>query len=210
MASDVPVFYYDLLSPYSCLAAFRIESVLPVPAEWRPVWAAPLIAASGRDWRPSFEEGRERREDIVRRAAQYGMPEWHWPSGYLPADEAAQERWQPPNTLAVMRLATFAHQSGVGEAFAQGAFHLAFGQGRDISQLDDSVIGLAVDCGLTADQARTAPTLPEMKQALRATTDEAIGRGVIGVPTVAVGPRLFWGDDRLEEAAEAALGRIDA
>jgi 2-hydroxychromene-2-carboxylate isomerase len=24
---------------------------------------------------------------------------------------------------------------------------------------------------------------------------------VVGVPTVAVGERLFWGDDRLEEAA---------
>ena len=115
-----PAFYYDLLSPYSCLAAFRLERVLPVPAEWRPIWAAPLIAASGRDWRPSFEAGRERRADIVRRAARYGMPEWHWPSGYVPADEAAQERWEPPNTLAVMRLATFAHQSGVGEAFAPG------------------------------------------------------------------------------------------
>jgi 2-hydroxychromene-2-carboxylate isomerase len=38
---------------------------------------------------------------------------------------------------------------------------------------------------------------------LRAATDEAIGYGVIGVPTVRVGDQLFWGDDRLEEAAEA-------
>jgi 2-hydroxychromene-2-carboxylate isomerase len=27
---------------------------------------------------------------------------------------------------------------------------------------------------------------------------------VIGVPTVAVGDELFWGDDRLEDAAAAA------
>jgi 2-hydroxychromene-2-carboxylate isomerase len=26
-------------------------------------------------------------------------------------------------------------------------------------------------------------------------------RGVFGVPTVAVGDELFWGDDRLDEAA---------
>ncbi len=204
VASDAPAFYYDLLSPYSCLAAFRLESVLPVPAEWRPVWAAPLIAASGRDWRPSFEAGRERRADIVRRAARYGMPEWHWPSGYVPADEAEQERWEPSNTLAVMRLATFAHQSGVGEAFARGVFQLAFGEGHDVSQMDDAVVGVAVDCGLTAEQARAAPTRGDIKQALRATTDAAVARGVIGVPTVAVGERLFWGDDRLEEAAAAA------
>ncbi len=29
---------------------------------------------------------------------------------------------------------------------------------------------------------------------------------MIGVPTVALGEQLFWGDDRLEEAAHAAGG----
>lgn len=204
MAGDIPVFYYDLVSPYSCLAAFRIDTVMPVPPVWQPVWAAPLIAASERAWRPSFKESQRRREDIVRRADRYGMREWRWPSAYLPADEAEHERWQPLNTLAVMRLATFAHQSGVGETFVRGVFQLAFAEGRDISRIDDAVIGVAVDCGLAADEARTAPTSPEIKQALRSATDEAVARGVTGVPTVAVGERLFWGDDRLEEAAAAA------
>lgn len=94
MASDVPVFYFDLFSPYSCVAAFRLESVLPVSPVWQPVWGAPLIAASGRGL-PSLEEGRERRADIVRRAARYGMSEWRWPEVYEPADAAAHARWQP-------------------------------------------------------------------------------------------------------------------
>jgi 2-hydroxychromene-2-carboxylate isomerase len=42
-----------------------------------------------------------------------------------------------------------------------------------------------------------------VKDALRKATDEAIALGVVGVPTVAIGSRLFWGDDRLEEAAAA-------
>lgn len=37
---NAPVFYYDLMSPYSCLAASRIEAVLPVAALWQPVWLA--------------------------------------------------------------------------------------------------------------------------------------------------------------------------
>jgi 2-hydroxychromene-2-carboxylate isomerase len=37
-------------------------------------------------------------------------------------------------------------------------------------------------------------------------TQEAIDRGVIGVPTIAVGDQVFWGDDRLEEAAAALRG----
>ena len=41
-----------------------------------------------------------------------------------------------------------------------------------------------------------------MKAALRARTDSAIALGVRGVPTVLVGDQAFWGDDRLEDAAE--------
>lgn len=200
---NVPIFYYDLLSPYSCLAAFRIEKVLPVTALWQPVWLAPVFAASGRQL-PSFEEANARRADIVRRAAHYGMPDWHWPPGFEPATEAEHARWQAPNTLALMRLATFAHQARVGESFARGVFGLAFGEGRDVTTIDDAVIRVASDCGLRAEEARAATTDPDIKQALRAATEQAIERGVTGVPTVAVSDQLFWGDDRLEEAAAVA------
>jgi 2-hydroxychromene-2-carboxylate isomerase len=40
-----------------------------------------------------------------------------------------------------------------------------------------------------------------VKQALRAATDAAHARGVIGVPTFAVRDELFWGDDRLPDVA---------
>lgn len=44
----------------------------------------------------------------------------------------------------------------------------------------------------------------EVKDALRAATDAAIATGVHGVPTLVVNGELFWGDDRLEDAAAAA------
>jgi 2-hydroxychromene-2-carboxylate isomerase len=40
-----------------------------------------------------------------------------------------------------------------------------------------------------------------IKERLRSATDGALARGVIGVPTVAAGDDLFWGDDQLENAA---------
>jgi 2-hydroxychromene-2-carboxylate isomerase len=43
-----------------------------------------------------------------------------------------------------------------------------------------------------------------VKDRLRAYTDEALERGIGGVPTVVVDGELFWGDDRLEDAAVAA------
>jgi 2-hydroxychromene-2-carboxylate isomerase len=39
---------------------------------------------------------------------------------------------------------------------------------------------------------------------LQERTEAAIALGVPGVPTVAVGDELFWGDDRLADAAAAA------
>jgi 2-hydroxychromene-2-carboxylate isomerase len=45
-----------------------------------------------------------------------------------------------------------------------------------------------------------------VKSALRRATDRAGDVGVRGVPSVVVGDRVFWGDDRLEEAVRAAVG----
>jgi 2-hydroxychromene-2-carboxylate isomerase len=45
--------------------------------------------------------------------------------------------------------------------------------------------------------------LKSTKDRLRAATQEAYDRGVRGVPTVAIGDEVFWGDDRLDDAAAA-------
>jgi 2-hydroxychromene-2-carboxylate isomerase len=201
-AEDRPVFYYDLGSPFSYLAAFRLEEVLPVAPSWRPVWIGPILAAAGRDWRRSAEEARARQLDVERRAAAYGMPSWRWPAKYLAARQLGPDI-EPINTLAVMRVATFAEDAGVGEEFARRVFHLAFGEGGDITVVDERVIAVAVECGLGADEAQAATEDGGIKKALRRATDAAVARGVSGLPTVDVGDELFWGDDRLEDAAAA-------
>ncbi len=43
---------------------------------------------------------------------------------------------------------------------------------------------------------------PEVKAALRRNTEEAIERGVFGVPTIMVGDELFWGADATAMAAD--------
>ena len=47
---------------------------------------------------------------------------------------------------------------------------------------------------------------PGIKDGLRKNTDLALARGVFGVPTIFVGERSFWGNDRLQ-FAEAELRR---
>ncbi|TMH02358.1 MAG: 2-hydroxychromene-2-carboxylate isomerase, partial [Betaproteobacteria bacterium] len=43
---------------------------------------------------------------------------------------------------------------------------------------------------------------PEVKDALKKSTDDAIARGVFGVPTLAIGDELFWGADATAMAAD--------
>jgi 2-hydroxychromene-2-carboxylate isomerase len=52
---------------------------------------------------------------------------------------------------------------------------------------------LAADLRLPDADRRIAD--PDVKDALRRNTDEAIARGVFGVPTLMVGEELFWGND---------------
>ncbi len=51
---------------------------------------------------------------------------------------------------------------------------------------------------------RRASREPAVKDELRRNTDEAIARGVFGVPTLALGNELFWGADATQMAADFA------
>jgi 2-hydroxychromene-2-carboxylate isomerase len=51
--------------------------------------------------------------------------------------------------------------------------------------------------GLDADRIVTRLEEQEVKDQLRANTEEAVRRGVFGAPTFFVGEEMFWGNDRL-------------
>jgi 2-hydroxychromene-2-carboxylate isomerase len=99
-----------------------------------------------------------------------------------------------------MRAAMFAKQSGRVVAFAQAAFRQAFAGGRDLSDTDNLLLAAAA-CELHPRAVLKGIESRQVKDALREATDDAAARGVVGVPTLRVGEEVFWGDDRLEEAA---------
>jgi len=51
------------------------------------------------------------------------------------------------------------------------------------------------------------PDLPIEWAELKRNTDEALARGVFGVPTLAIGAELFWGVDATDMALDYAAGR---
>ncbi len=61
----------------------------------------------------------------------------------------------------------------------------------------------ALRIGLAETAILDAARDPGVKLALRSATEAARERGVFGVPTLAIGDELFWGDDRLPDAAVA-------
>lgn len=190
------VFYYDFSSPYSYLAAERIsglfaEAELAQP-EWQPISFGHMLKRSGR--RPwSFEEDRRAHfEEIARRASKRGLPELVYPEG-----------WPIENySLNPVRAAVYAKESGRVVSFSLACFRQVFAAGRDMSDVDNVLVAAAA-CELHPNAVLKGIETQSVKDGLRAATEEAIELGVQGIPTVAVGERLFWGDDQLENAMEA-------
>ena len=196
-AEDVPVssFYFDLGSPYAYLAAERITAVFdeagaPRP-QWRPVLLGALFLRFGRDsW--ANGDGRDGGlAEVERRAQAYGLPPVRWPDPF------------PGNMLFAMRAATFATEIGRTASFALAAFRQAFAAGRDLS-VPDNVFLAAASSELHPRSLTVAVERDAVKRRLREETELAGERGVSGVPSVVVAGDVFWGDDRLEEAARAA------
>ena len=190
-------FLYDLGSPYSYLAAERVNGLLTEACgqapEWQPVLLGGLFGRFGRE---SWGNGPGRAEgmrECERRASAYGLPPIRWP-----------DPW-PPDTLQAMRVATFAKEIGRTVSFSLAAFRQAFAAGRDLTDPDNVMIAAAAaemhPRAVAASAQRDA-----VKAALREATDRAGDAGVRGVPAMIVAGEVFWGDDRLEDAAEAAAG----
>ncbi|HYG95497.1 MAG TPA: DsbA family protein, partial [Solirubrobacterales bacterium] len=195
LQSTRATFYFDLGSPYAYLSAERISGVFSEAGleqpEWQPVLLGGLFARFDRgSWSltPARAEGMAQ---IERRAAAYGLPPLAWP-----------EPW-PGNSLVAMRAATFAKQAGRTISFSLAAFRQAFAGGRDLTDVDNVTIAGAA-CELHPRALLKAVETEAVKGALREATDRAGDLGVEGVPAVVVGDEVFWGDDRLEEAVEAA------
>jgi 2-hydroxychromene-2-carboxylate isomerase len=187
-----PVFYYDFSSPYAYISAHRVEEVLGVRPRWQPILFGALLMAIGREpW--SWHKGPARdaqMEECVERAAAIGLPlSWprDWPMGTY--------------SLLAPRAALVAEEFGRVREFSLAAYRQGLGLGRDLTDLE-VVLEAADEAGLDREALAGRVQDQEIKDRLREVTEEAVAAGVKGVPTIKVGEEIFWGDDRLERAAE--------
>ncbi len=190
-------FFYDLGSPYAYLAAERVNGLFAEAGLEPPVWEPILLGALFKRFgRGSWANGPDRAAgvaEVERRAAAYGLPAIRWPDPF------------PGNTLYAVRAATYAKQTGRAVAFSLAGFRQAFAAGRDLSE-PDNVLLAAAAAELHPRALIAAVGRDDVKRTLREATERAGDAGVRGVPSIAIGERVWWGDDQLEAAVQAAAG----
>jgi 2-hydroxychromene-2-carboxylate isomerase len=202
-----PQFFFGAMSPYSWFAAERIERVLP-QAEWRGVLAGAIFKSNDRVSWGLTDRREEGIADCERRAGAHGLGPIQWPRQWPTSDlliaramvYAEQLARSPSSPTAGST--TGAARDGLLKPFALTAMRMAFLEGADLGDAD-TVVEAGGRAGIDPGELRDALHAEEVKAGLRAATDEALAFGVLGVPTVVVGGRLFWGDDRLDEASLA-------
>jgi 2-hydroxychromene-2-carboxylate isomerase len=187
-------FFYDIGSPYSYLASTQlagIEQRTGSRARLLPITLGGLRKVTGHHLPPP-QQLKYMSEDTSRWAAQYGV-KMQIPKSF------------PVSSIQALRAEIAADQEGKGELAMHALFHAYWADGDDIS--DPAVIESALTkAGLDGKALLAATHHQEIKDLLRKNTDLALSRGVFGVPTLFVGERSFWGNDRLH-FAEAELRR---
>jgi 2-hydroxychromene-2-carboxylate isomerase len=178
-------WYFDYVSPYAYL---QFESFHRLPDDLevriRPVLFAGLLG----HW-----ESKGPAEIPAKRRQTYRYCDWLARRRGIPFRAPPRH---PFNPLAVLRL-TLA--LGATRAVTAAIFRHIWGEGLD-GQEPAALRALAAGLGV-ADLGATIND-PAVKQALRDNTDEALARGVFGIPTFVIGEEIFWGEDVTEMMLE--------
>jgi 2-hydroxychromene-2-carboxylate isomerase len=180
-------WYFDFVSPFAYLQSEQLALVAPrISVRYKPVLFAGLLGANG-------QKGPA--EIPAKRTFTYRFCIWQAQRQGIALKFPPEH---PFNPLPLLRLAIACDCSP--EAVHR-IFRFVWRDGR-LPDLPIEWAELAAELGMPDAESRIAS--PEVKAELRRNTDEAIARGVFGVPTLAIGDALFWGADATLMAADYA------
>ena len=101
------------------------------------------------------------------------------------------------DTTLALQAALVAREEGRFAEFHHPAYRARWAEAKDLSQRS-LVQRLLAEAGLDGDAALARAESKQIADRLERQTEEAIARGVFGVPTLFVGDEMFWGNDRFE------------
>lgn len=190
-------FFFDYGSPFSYLADTQLGALAGrcgAEVIYRPMLLGAVFKATGNASPVTVAaKGRYLGIELQRWAARYGIA-------------MKMNPFFPINTLSLMRGAVASRKLGAFAAYHATMFGAVWEQQLNVG--DDGVFRHVLQrAGLDAAALCAAAEQPEVKDELRANTDEAVRRGVFGAPTLFVGEEMFWGNDRLQFVEEALARR---
>lgn len=176
-------WWFDFVSPYAYLQSERLGAFDGLAdVRLRPVLFAALLEHHG-------QKGPA--EIAPKRVHTYRQVLWiaHRERIALTLPPA-----HPFNPLPLLRLFIAA---GGSRAALHALFRFVWAEGH-LPTETDALERLATSLGV--EDPAEALARPEVKQALRASTQDAIARGVFGVPTVSIDAEHYWGFDSTDMA----------
>ena len=182
-------FYFDLGSPYSYLAYYRLLQIAEqqeIQIVYKPILLGGVFKATGN--RSPIEipvKGVYSILDMQRWAEYYHIP-MHMNPHF------------PMNTLTLMRILTGVQLLHL-EKFEQVLkllFDAMFGTPQYLNE--PTVLAEVLEpSGFSVEDIMSMVQSDVVKQKLITETEQAIQRGIFGAPTFFVGDEMYWGQDRL-------------
>ena len=188
-------FYFDVGSPAAYLAWTqmpRIAEETGARLVLRPMLLGGVFQATGNHSPMEVPaKGRYMMADLERFAQRYGVAFSHNP-------------FFPINTLTLMRGAIGLQMKDEARMvpYADAVFRAIWVDGQNMG--DAATVGAVLQrAGFDPRALLALVSEPEVKERLKAVTQDAVARGVFGAPTFFVGSQMFWGQDRLDFVKEA-------
>ncbi len=181
-------FYFDPISPYVYLAWTQLaqfEKENDVTFEYIPILFAGLLNTHGQKGPAEIPPKRIYTfKDVARWAHRYQVP-------------LKMPPLHPFNPLLPLRICVAAENEKDRAKIAGVFIQATWGKGLDIS--DEKVVReLLLKNGFEAEVLLQEVQKSEVKERLKRNTEDAIQKGVFGVPSFRVDDEIFWGNDRID------------
>lgn len=197
MESRTIRFYFDYISNNVYLAWYVLPDVAArygAVIEPVPVLFAGLLGATGMLGPAEVpQKARWMWRNTLRKAARLGLP-------------LNPPRFHPFNPLLALRASSLPMAAEERTRLIGALLEAVWVHGQHVSE-PSAVAAVASAVGLDGVGLVEAAQQPAAKARLRSQTDDALARGVFGVPSMTVGAEVFWGYDDLPYLEDFLAGR---
>ena len=192
-------YFFSVVSPWSYLGDARLREIAGrygATLKHKPVNTALIFSRTG---------GLQLKDRSDQRKA-YRMQELSRWRDHLGVELTLEPRYFPTNDQLAARTVAAVRQSGEDPSeLVHALMRACWVEDRDVAEA--SVVKSVLDTvGLESETLLARAESEECQNEVETNTEEAISRGVFGVPTYQIGDQLFWGQDRVD-FVERALAR---